>query len=157
MKQSKTDLNSVYRISYSSNQGGSQVSLITITFCFFKNEFAFTVQVKHKSYINSWLHSSISVFYDWPFPHVYFAKNEADIIFPFNSRLSFQRLCRLLWGRLKMGGALEPSRLTEIYAQSPTVPAVHNEARPQATEADVLSSWNPIYKISYDNLTIILR
>jgi len=56
-----------------------------------------------------------------------------------------------------MGGALEPSRLTEIYAQSPTVPAVHNEARPEATEADVLSSWNPIYKISYDNLTIILR
>jgi len=27
---------------------------------------------------------------------VYFAKNVA--YFPFNSRLSFQRLCRLLWG-----------------------------------------------------------
>jgi len=36
------------------------------------------------------------VFYDWPFPHVYFAKNVA--YFPYNSWLSFQRLCRLLWG-----------------------------------------------------------
>ena len=36
------------------------------------------------------------VFYDWPFPHVYFAKNVA--YFSFNSWLSFQRLCRLLWG-----------------------------------------------------------
>jgi len=36
------------------------------------------------------------VFCDWPFPHVYFAKNAA--YFPFNSWLSFQRLCRLLWG-----------------------------------------------------------
>ena len=34
-------------------------------------------------------------FYDWPFPHMYFAKNAA--YFPFNSSLSFQRLCRLLW------------------------------------------------------------
>ena len=30
------------------------------------------------------------------FTHVYFAKNAA--YFPFNSWLSFQRLCRLLWG-----------------------------------------------------------
>jgi len=36
------------------------------------------------------------VFYDWPFPHVYFAKNVA--YFPFNSWLSFQRLWRLLLG-----------------------------------------------------------
>jgi len=36
------------------------------------------------------------VFYDWPFPHVYYAKNAA--YFPFNSWLTFQRLCRLLWG-----------------------------------------------------------
>ena len=38
------------------------------------------------------------VFYDRPFPHifVYFAKNVA--YFPFNSWLSFQGLCRLLWG-----------------------------------------------------------
>ena len=36
------------------------------------------------------------VFYDWPFPHVYFAKNVAYL--PYNSWLSFQRLCRLLWG-----------------------------------------------------------
>jgi len=36
------------------------------------------------------------VFYDWPLAHVYFAKNVA--YFPFNSWLSFQRLCRLLWG-----------------------------------------------------------
>jgi len=34
------------------------------------------------------------VFYDWPFAHVYFAKNVADSIFPFHSWLSFQRL---LW------------------------------------------------------------
>jgi len=36
------------------------------------------------------------VFYNWPFPHVHFAKNVAYL--PFNSWLSFQRLCRLLWG-----------------------------------------------------------
>jgi len=35
------------------------------------------------------------VFYDWP--HMYFAKDVAYVIFPFNSWLSFQRLCRLLW------------------------------------------------------------
>ena len=28
---------------------------------------------------------------------VYFAKNVTEIIFPFSSWLSFQRLCRLLW------------------------------------------------------------
>jgi len=37
------------------------------------------------------------VFYNWPFPHVYFAKNVAYLPF-FNSWLSFQRQCRLLWG-----------------------------------------------------------
>ena len=36
------------------------------------------------------------VFYDRPFPRVYFAKNVA--YFPFKSWLSFQRSCRLLWG-----------------------------------------------------------
>jgi len=30
--------------------------------------------------------------------HTYFAKNAAYIIFPFNSWISFQRQCRLLWG-----------------------------------------------------------
>ena len=65
-------------------------------FCF--NEFAFTVQVKQKNsiQINSWLYFDMSVFYDWPFPHMYFAKNVA--YFPFNSWHSFQRLCHLLWG-----------------------------------------------------------
>jgi len=67
-------------------------------FCF--NEFAFTVQVKQKNsiQINSWLYFDMSVFYDWPFPHVYFAKNVA--YFPFNSWHSFQQLCCLLWGLL---------------------------------------------------------
>ena len=32
-----------------------------------------------------------------PFPQVYFAENVVDAIFPVNSWLSFQRLCRLLW------------------------------------------------------------
>jgi len=36
------------------------------------------------------------VFYDWPFPHLYFAENVANIIFPLIFWLSFQRLCRLL-------------------------------------------------------------
>ena len=50
---------------------GSQehISLITIIFSF--NEFAFTVQVKHK--INSIQilgYDCIYVFYDWPFPHM---------------------------------------------------------------------------------------
>ena len=46
-------------------------------FCF--NEFAFTVQVKHKNkqYTNSWLYFDMFVFYHWLFPHVYFAKNVA--------------------------------------------------------------------------------
>jgi len=65
-------------------------------FCF--NEFAFTVQVKHK--INSTqILGFISIclyLTTWPFPHVYFAKNAA--YFPFNSWLSFQRLRRLSWG-----------------------------------------------------------
>ena len=38
------------------------------------------------------------VFYDWPFLHMYFAKNVAYVIFHFNSWLSFQWLCSLLWG-----------------------------------------------------------
>ena len=82
-------------------KAGSQehISLITIMFCF--NEFAFTVQVRHK--INS-IQIIGFIFYvcilrpakKWPFPHVYFAKNVA--YFPFNSWLSFQWLCRLSWG-----------------------------------------------------------
>ena len=38
------------------------------------------------------------LFYDWPFPHVYFAENVGLAYFHFNSWLSFQRLCRLIWG-----------------------------------------------------------
>jgi len=70
-------------------------------FCF--NEFAFTVQVKHKkeiahTFLDSWLYFDMFVFYDWPFPlHTCVLwKNVA--YFPFNSWLSFQRLCRLLLG-----------------------------------------------------------
>jgi len=43
-----------------------------------------------KLYANSLLYFDMFVFHDWPFPHVYFAKNVA--YFPFNSWLSFQRL-----------------------------------------------------------------
>ena len=81
-------------------KGGSQehMSLITIMFCF--NEFAFIVQVKHK--INSRLHKFLALFWYVCFlrlaisTHVYLAENAA--YFHFNSWLSFQRLCRLLWG-----------------------------------------------------------
>jgi len=66
-------------------------------FCF--NEFAFTVQVKHKQYINSRLHFDMFVFYDWPF-HTFCTKNVGSIIFRFNSWLSFQQLCHLLWVHL---------------------------------------------------------
>jgi len=38
------------------------------------------------------------VFYDWPLQHMWVAKNVA--YFPFNSWVSFQQLCRLLWGFL---------------------------------------------------------
>jgi len=70
---------------------------ITILFCF--NEFASTVQVKHKWYINSWLHLAMFFLLQLSIStHVYFARNGANIIFPFNSWLSFQLLCRLLWG-----------------------------------------------------------
>ena len=68
-------------------------------FCF--NEFAFTVQVKHK--INSTQILGfilICFFFTTDHFHIrvglYFATNVA--YFPFNSWLSFQRLCRLLWG-----------------------------------------------------------
>jgi len=87
--------------SYSSNQSGSveHISLITIMFC--SNEFAFTVQVKHK--INSRPTQilgfiSICLYFTTDHFHtcMYFANNVA--YFPFNCWLSFQRLCRLLWG-----------------------------------------------------------
>jgi len=48
------------------------------------------------------------VFYDWPLPHVYFAKNVANIMFPVNSWLSFERLCHLLCG-YTTGQAVEGS------------------------------------------------
>jgi len=48
------------------------------------------------------------VFYDWPFPHMCFAKNIANNIFPFNSWLSFQRLCRPLWGLAFNASNLQP-------------------------------------------------
>jgi len=67
-------------------------------FCF--NEFALTVQVKHKikstqipGFILIWLYFTTGHSHS---THVYFAKNAAYIAF--NSWLSFQRLCRLLWG-----------------------------------------------------------
>ena len=47
---------------------------------------------------NSWLYFDMFVFHNWPFPHVYFAKNVANSIFHFNSWLSFQRLYHFLWG-----------------------------------------------------------
>jgi len=84
-----SDYLSVKKMSYSSNSGVSKqhICLITIMFCF--DEFAFTVQVKHKinSIQNSWLYFDMFVFYDLLFAHVYFAKNVA--YFPFNSWLSF--------------------------------------------------------------------
>ena len=69
-------------------------------FCF--NEFAFTVQDKQTQKISSTqilgyilicLYFTTCRFHS---THVYFAKDVA--YFPFNSWLSFQRLCRLLWG-----------------------------------------------------------
>ena len=38
-------------------------------------------QTQNKQYTNYWLYFDVFVFYDWPFPHVYFAKNVA--YFPF--------------------------------------------------------------------------
>ena len=66
-------------------KGGSQehISLITIMFCF--NEFAFTVQVKHKINRTQILGVILICFY---FTTVHFAKNVA--YFPFNFWLSFQ-------------------------------------------------------------------
>ena len=52
-----------------------------LTGCVSVCEYAFTVQLKRKQYINSWLHFDMFVFYDWPFPRVYFANNAANIIF----------------------------------------------------------------------------
>ena len=71
-------------------------------FCF--NEFAFTVQVKHKKelvhkflalicYVRV-LRLAIST------PHTCRPTLKNVAYFPFNSWLSFQRLCRLLWGLL---------------------------------------------------------
>jgi len=88
----------VYRISYSSNQDGSQedISLITTLFCFSWICIHYPSQTKtvHKFLALSWY----VVFYTWPFPLVYLGKNIVNIIFPFNSWLSFQQLCHLLWG-----------------------------------------------------------
>jgi len=82
-----------------------------------QGSFPFTVQVKHKQYINSWLHFDMSVFYDWPFPHMYFAKDVARIIFPFNSWLSFQRLCLFLWGYTIVHRA--QTMYTILYSHAP--------------------------------------
>jgi len=80
-------------------KGGSQerISSITIMFCF--NEFAFTVQVKHK--IKSRLYKFLALF--WYVCILRLAISTRVLckecsLFPFNSWLSFQRLCRLLWG-----------------------------------------------------------
>ena len=66
-------------------------------FCF--NEFAFTVKVKHKinskqilGFILICLYFTTGHFHTCVVAH-----------FPFNSRLSFQRLCRLLWGFILSG------------------------------------------------------
>ena len=56
-----------------------------------------------QQYIISWLYFDTLIFYDCPFPFVYSSKNAANIIFPFNSWLSFQRLCRLLRGYSSVG------------------------------------------------------
>ena len=74
-------------------KGGCQEhnSLITVMFCF--NELAVSVWVKHK--INSRPTQILGfILICLYFTTVYFAKNVA--YFPFNSWLSFQRLCRLL-------------------------------------------------------------
>ena len=53
------------------------------------------------------------VFYDWPFPHVYFAKNVA--YFRFNSWLSFQRLCHLLRGLIFSGNPRTGTVCTQLH------------------------------------------
>ena len=78
-------------------KGDSQEHISLITIMFF-NEFAFTVQVKHKINRIQILGFILICFILWLVisTHVYFAKNVA--YFSFNSWLSFQRLCRLIWG-----------------------------------------------------------
>jgi len=95
-------LNKIF--SYSSNQGGSEEHISLKTVLFYFNEFAFTVQVKHKIDSTQILGFILIC--------LYFATNHFHTCvllckecsqFPFNYWLSFQRLCRLLWGCTYMG------------------------------------------------------
>jgi len=61
------------------------------------NEFALTVQVTHKINSTQIRGFILTCLYFMSTRVAYFAKNVV-IYFPFNSWLSFQRLCRLLWG-----------------------------------------------------------
>jgi len=72
---------SIYRISYSSDQGGSQqhISLITIMCCFYSICIHLPSQTQRDT--DYWHYFDMFVFNDWPFPHVYFAKNVAGSVF----------------------------------------------------------------------------
>jgi len=90
----RTGWDSVYRNVAAKNIN----SLITIMFCF--NEFAFTVQVKHKISSTQILGFILMCLYFTTgysiSTRVYLAQNV--VYFPSNFWLSFKRLCRLLWG-----------------------------------------------------------
>ena len=80
-------------------EGGSQehISLITIMFSF--NEFAFTVQVKHKKRNSTQILGFILICLYFTTGHFHTCVLCKEYsLFPFNSWLSFQRLCRLLRG-----------------------------------------------------------
>jgi len=83
------------------------------------------------------------VFYDWPFPHVYFAKNVA--YFTFNSWLSFQRLCRLLWGYTFI---VDPTQAnppkTEKFDPTRSDPTRSNSTQPMGQP----NSWTTLRSIT---------
>ena len=55
------------------------------------------------------------VFYEWPFPRVYFAKNVANIIFPLNYWLFFQWLVSSFMGMFSLLARLYASNERGIY------------------------------------------
>jgi len=129
----KMKMISVNKISsYSSNRGSSQehISLIIMLFCF--NEFAFTVQVKHK--INSRPTQILGFiliclyFTTGHFHTCVFYKNVA--YFHSNSWLSFQRLCRLLGRYIHIQAATE-TYLFAAWLNTCTIPRC----------CDVLQVW----------------
>ena len=125
-------------------KGGSQehVSLITIMFYF--NEFAFTVQVKHKiNSIQILVFILICLYFTTGRFHTCVLCKECSL-FAF-SWLSFQRLCRLLWGLQSVDNTLQSAVPLERYPIGTKAQQNENMCPIRSKKAFVLTGRPLIY------------